>query len=191
MRTFSALGLLVFAVSWLGCSTALPPMQQAWEETEVECRAPEDDQCVTLLCLGNACGFYRCGDRLSEAESARFAPMRPPEGAVVVFPSWGGAPQRVIPPSRQLTPGRWEKHHIFPQTADLAEWFKDRGVKIHDYAMPIPRELHGRIHGGSGRGGAWNDAWRAFMVQNKLATPEEIYRHAGELISRFNLIDRS
>lgn len=105
----------------------------------------------------------------------------------MVFPNGNGGPDQVIPPSRQLTPGRWEKHHIFPQANDLAEWFKINGVSIHDYTMPIPRELHRRIHGGA-RGGAWNDAWRQFKTQNQLATPEEIYKHAGELIHRFELI---
>ncbi len=38
------------------------------------------------------------------------------------------------------------------------------------------------------RGGLWNQAWRDFMRANRRATPEEIYKHAGELIHRFELI---
>ena len=208
MRTLRALWLLLFAVLWQGCSTVQPPMQRAWAEAEVECHAPDDDQCVTLLCLGAACGFYRCGDLPGDVELARFPPSRPPaaaaapgmgprrnwggaqnlpKGAVMVFPNWNGGPDRVIPPSHQLTPGRWEKHHLSPQADDLARWFVQRGVKIHDYTMPIPRELHRRIHDGA-RGGPWNDAWRQFRRQNEIATPMEIYKHAGELIHRFELI---
>ncbi|QSQ21029.1 TIGR02269 family lipoprotein [Pyxidicoccus parkwayensis] len=210
MRTPHALWLSLFAVSWLGCATtAKPPMHQVWEEAELECLAPNDDQCVTLLCLGDTCGFYRCGDLPADVEHARFPPARPPaaaaapgmgprrnwggaqdlpRGAVMVFPNWNGAPERVIPPSHQLTPGRWEKHHIFPRAEDLALWFERQGVKIHNYTMPIPLHVHRRIHGGDGRGGAWNRAWREFKTKNDNASPTEIFKFAGELIHRFELI---
>ncbi|MFP2931115.1 TIGR02269 family lipoprotein [Pyxidicoccus sp. 3LG] len=209
MRTLPAFWFSLLAVSWLGC-TSVPraPMQQAWEEAELECNKPHEDQCVSLLCLDDACGFYRCGDLPGEVELSRFPGARPPApaapgsgprrnwggagklpgGAVMVFPNWNGAPERIIPPSRQLTAGRWEKHHIFPQSQDLAEWFEQQGVKIHNYTMPIPLHVHRRIHDGSGRGGAWNDAWRDFMNAKPRATPEEIFKHAGELIHRFELI---
>ncbi|WP_082282667.1 TIGR02269 family lipoprotein [Myxococcus hansupus] len=202
--------LPVLAVLCLGCATSVrPSMQQAWDEAELECAAPHEDQCVSMLCLGDACGFYPCADSPGEVELARFPPARPPaaaaapgrgprrnwgagqqlpRGAVMVFPHWGGAPERLIPPSHRLPPGRWEKHHIFPQAPELAGWFTQQGVKIHDYTMPIPLELHRRIHGGAGAGGAWNEAWRAYMRRNSGATPEEIFKHAGELIYRFQLI---
>jgi uncharacterized lipoprotein (TIGR02269 family) len=106
----------------------------------------------------------------------------------MVFPNWNGAPEKVIPPSHQLTPGRFEKHHIFPQAPDLASWFKDSGLRIHDYTMPIPRDLHRRIHAGGDRGGAWNNAWRDFRKGNPTPTPEELHKHAGELIYRFQLL---
>ncbi|NVJ21396.1 TIGR02269 family lipoprotein [Myxococcus sp. AM011] len=210
MRTLQTFWIALFAVAKLGCSTvARPPVQTAWEEAEVECTAHEEDRCVSLLCLGDACGFYLCEDVPGEIELARFPPSRPPaaaaapgsgprrnwggaqnlpKGAVMTFPNWNGAPEKVIPPSRQLTRGRWEKHHIFPQSEDLARWFDRQGVKIHDYTMPIPLSVHRRIHDGTGRGGEWNDAWRAFVQTNPRASPAEIFRHAGELIHRFELI---
>jgi uncharacterized lipoprotein (TIGR02269 family) len=210
MRTLRILWLSLLAVSWLGCATVTLPAQQASAEAaEVECDASEEDQCVSLLCLGATCGFYRCEDMPGEVALALFPPARPPaaaaapgsgprrnwagaqqlpKGAVMEFPNWSGAPEQLIPPSRQLTPGRWEKHHIFPQARQLAAWFRDRGVKIHDYTMLIPRDLHRRIHGDDGRGGPWNQAWREFMNQNRRATPEEIFKHAGELIYRFQLL---
>jgi hypothetical protein len=54
--------------------------------------------------------------------------------------------------------------------------------------MPIPRDLHRRIHGNDGLGGPWTQAWRDFRKGNQRATPEEIYKHAGELIYRFQLL---
>ena len=53
--------------------------------------------------------------------------------------------------------------------------------------MLIPEHIHYRIHAGGPRGGVWNEAWRQFQGQHPHATPEAIYRHAGELIFRFNL----
>ena len=207
MRTLYALWLSLLAASWLGCSTVAPSVSQA--EAAVECDAPHEDQCVTLLCLGGSCGFYRCEDTPGAVELARFPPARPPaaaaapgsgprrnlggaqklpQGAVMVFPHWNGAPERVIPPSHRLTAGRWEKHHIFPQARDLAEWFEGQGVKIHHYTMPIPRDLHRRIHGHDGQGGPWNQAWRDFKDAKPGASPTEIFKHAGELLHRFQLI---
>ncbi|WP_044900948.1 TIGR02269 family lipoprotein [Myxococcus stipitatus] len=210
MPPFRAPWSLLAFILCLSCSTTpSSSMQRAWEEAEVECLAAEQDRCISLLCLGDTCGFYPCGELPGEVELARFPPARPPaaaaapgmgprrtwgagqtlpKGAVMVFPNWNGAPERVVPPSRQLTPGRWEKHHIFPQSEDLARWFERQGVKIHHYTMPIPLHVHRRIHDGTGRGGAWNDAWRSYMRQNPRAKPEEIFKHAGELIHRFDLI---
>ncbi|NTX01112.1 TIGR02269 family lipoprotein [Myxococcus sp. CA040A] len=210
MRIPDSFWLLLVAVGWLGCTTVgKPSIQQAWDEAEEECHTPEDDQCVTLLCLRETCGLYRCEDMPSEVELARFPPSRPPaaaaapgsgprrnwagaqnlpRGAIMTFPNWNGARAQVIPPSRQLTQGRWEKHHIFPQSRDLAEWFEQQGVKIHHYTMPIPVAVHRRIHDGTPRGGAWNDAWRDFKEQNPRAAPPEIFKHAGELIHRFDLV---
>ena len=207
MRTRAV--LLLLAVSWLGCSTVTVPSQHAWGEAEVECDAPHEDQCVTPLCAGEACGFYRCEDVPGEIALARFPPARPPAAAAAPGSgprrNWGSGmrlpngaePVFVIPwyqenkpapPRFQLPPGRFENHHIFPQAEDLARWFERQGVKIHHYTMPIPRELHRRIHEGDGRGGAWNKAWREFRDANLTASPVEIYKHAGQLIHQFQLM---
>ena len=208
MRTLRVLWLSLLAASLLGCSTSPgPSLQQAWDEAAVECDDPEEDRGVTLLCLGDACGFYRCEDMPSDVELARFPGARPPAaapgsgprrnwggagklpgGAVMVFPNWNGAPERIIPPSHRLPPGRFEKHHIFPQEKLLREWVEAQGVNIHDYTMPIPYALHRRIHSVGVRGGQWNQAWHRFKDENPGASPSEIYKHAGELIYRFQLM---
>ncbi|WP_164020164.1 TIGR02269 family lipoprotein [Pyxidicoccus trucidator] len=211
MRTLPSLLVWFLTVSWLGCATPTASSQQVWDEAVVECDEPDEDQCVTLLCGEDACGLYRCADVPGDIELARFPPSRPPAAAaapgsgprrnwgrgmglpngaepVMVFPNWNGTRERVIPPSHQLSPGRFEKHHIFPQAKSLADWFNGRGVRIHDYTMPIPRDMHRRLHGNDGRGGEWNKAWRDFKSRNEYATPEQIYKHAGELIYRFQLL---
>ncbi|ABF88954.1 putative lipoprotein [Myxococcus xanthus DK 1622] len=210
MRTFLVSAFSVLALSFLGCSNAARmPAPEAWESAEEMCTTADDAHCGSLLCHGDACGLYRCEDVPGAVELARFPPARPPaaaaapgrgprrnwgggqnlpRGAVMVFPNWNGAAGWVVPPSRGLTAGRWEKHHIFPQARDLAEWFRDRGLRIHDYTLPIPRDIHQRIHKGGESGGAWNRAWREFRLRNENASPEEIFKHAGELIYRFQLM---
>ncbi|WP_342374597.1 TIGR02269 family lipoprotein [Myxococcus stipitatus] len=200
----------VLLVTWPACLTAgKPMMQQAWEAAELECDVPLEDECVTLLCLGDECGFYRCDEDVGHIELTRFPPARPPaaaaapgsgprrnwggaqhlpKGAVMTFPNWNGAPERIIPPSHQLPPGRWEKHHIFPQAEDLRLWFEGQGVKIHNYTLPLPYAVHRRIHEVGGQGGEWNKAWRQYKNTNPKASPEEIFKHAGELIYRFQLL---
>ncbi|MCP3100948.1 TIGR02269 family lipoprotein [Myxococcus sp. K15C18031901] len=210
MQAYRSLWLLLVAVSWSGCSSASRPyVQDAWEAAETECDASHEDLCVSMHCMEDACGLYDCADAPGAIELARLPPVRPPAaaaspgsgprrnwgsaqelppGAVMVFPNWNGASSQSIPPSFRLPAGRWEKHHIFPQSKDLAAWFERQGVKIHNYTMPIPLSVHRRIHDGTGRGGAWNDAWRDFRANNENASPVEIFKFAGELIHRFELM---
>ncbi|ATB51039.1 TIGR02269 family lipoprotein [Corallococcus macrosporus] len=91
-------------------------------------------------------------------------------------------------PPPALPAPRMQKHHLFPQASDLAVWFTDRGINIHDYTMLIPTHVHRRIHGGGASGGLWNEAWRQFIETRGNRVPKnEIFRYAGELIYRFEL----
>ncbi|MFL5354093.1 TIGR02269 family lipoprotein [Archangium sp.] len=82
-----------------------------------------------------------------------------------------------------------EKHHIFPQA--FAEWFRIKGIDIHQWTMFIETDLHKRIHRGE-KGGPWNAAWRNFILekdnQGGKVTKEEIWNHAWELCVRFGLM---
>ncbi|MBM7112676.1 TIGR02269 family lipoprotein [Archangium primigenium] len=92
------------------------------------------------------------------------------------------------PPPFVLPPGRWARHHLFPQARELREWFQAQGVAdIHQYTILIPESVHVRVHAGGARGGLWNQAWKNFIRANPTASSAEIYRHAGEWLYRFQL----
>ncbi|WP_395808014.1 TIGR02269 family lipoprotein [Archangium minus] len=89
-----------------------------------------------------------------------------------------------------LSPPRepFEKHHIFPQQKELAEWFGSRGIDIHAFTIRLPRSFHQWLHSGEPRGGQWNEAWRQFMRKNRTtANADDIWRFAGELMIRFGV----
>jgi uncharacterized lipoprotein (TIGR02269 family) len=82
----------------------------------------------------------------------------------------------------------FEKHHIFPQQKVLAEWFGSRGIDIHAFTIRVPKSFHQWLHSGGPDGGQWNEAWRQFMRNNlATATAEDLWRFAGELMSRFGV----
>ena len=77
-----------------------------------------------------------------------------------------------------------ERHHIFPQ--EFKEWFKEKGINVHEWTLVLFKDDHDRIHRGA-RGGPWNAAWRQFTETRADAPKEEIWLYAGELIHRFEL----
>jgi len=86
-----------------------------------------------------------------------------------------------------LPPEPLEKHHIFPQQAELALWFNRKGIDIHAYTISLPRSFHRWLHSGGPEGGQWNEAWRRFMDENYTASPQEIWRFAFELMFLFKV----
>ncbi|QAT81629.1 putative lipoprotein [Corallococcus coralloides] len=202
--------LMLLALCMVACASSMP-LQQRWDEAEAECGDASADACVTLVCGDTACGFFRCEDVPGEVVLARGLPPRPPPVAVAPAPgsgprrNWGasmglpGNPEPVmvfpwygspkpVPPQRRLPAGKFEKHHIFPQARDLARWFKLKGIDIHQYTIPIPVHVHRRIHSNGHSGGMWNEAWREFQKANENVKSPEIFKHAGELIYRFQLL---
>ncbi|WP_164019090.1 TIGR02269 family lipoprotein [Pyxidicoccus trucidator] len=217
MRKTTGFWLLVASWWVSACATSQPVARAWEDATPAAgCESPEEDSCVTLACEEGLCGFFRCEDVVaveaprSGVERVQFGrpglpvgPARPGRwwtrspglrgGAepVMTFRWYAASQPLPLPPRTPLAlpAGRFQKHHIFPQAEDLALWFKSRGINIHDYTLLIPEHVHRRIHAGGPAGGLWNMAWREFKEANRdrPIAREEIYRHAGALIFRFEL----
>ncbi|WNG61359.1 TIGR02269 family lipoprotein [Archangium gephyra] len=203
---------------WVGllaaCATSSSTVTESNETPEVVASweaGCEDERSLVLLCRedGEECGFFRCREVVPRDEvllaSRGGAPLYIP-GPSSTPRGWRGRPigwprgSRPVltfrfnrhfdpkPPPLALPPGRWAKHHIFPQAEGLARWFQRQGVSdIHQFTILIPEHVHIRIHSGGPRGGLWNMAWQQFKDANPSAPAEAIYRHAGELMFRFEL----
>ncbi|HEX8437701.1 TIGR02269 family lipoprotein [Archangium sp.] len=214
MRHGLKLGWVLLVALLTACATTDPSMHaeqsapevvSSWEE------GCEDEQALVLLCReeNGECGFFRCREVVPRevllasrggggipAASSAASPRRWWRGGL----RWPRDTAPVLtfrfnrhfdpkPPQLVLPPGRYVRHHIFPQARDLQEWFIARGVKdIHQFTLVIPEYVHLRIHSGGPSGGRWNEAWRSFREANFNARPEQIYRHAGELLYRFELV---
>ncbi|WPB82443.1 TIGR02269 family lipoprotein [Archangium violaceum] len=215
MRTSRTLCLLL--VGFLAaCATSTPAVGEGGAIPEPEVVASweegcEDERSLVLLCQeeGEECGFFRCHEVVPGEEvllaSRGGGPIYIP-GPSSTPRGWRGRPlgwprstRPVLtfrfnrhfdpkPPQLALPPGRWARHHLFPQARELREWFEARGVtNIHQYTLLIPEHVHIRIHSRGPKGGLWNQAWKDFKEVRPNASPEAIYRHAGELIFRFEL----
>ncbi|WP_309892547.1 TIGR02269 family lipoprotein [Archangium sp.] len=209
------LGLLCTLLT--ACATSSPSLQDvrepppevvsSWEE------GCADERTVVLLCRedGDECGFFRCQEVAPREVLLAYrggGPIYIPGASPAAPRRWWRNPRgwprntepvltfrfnRHLDPKPPalvpvLPPGRWVRHHLLPQAEDLARWFHRQGVPdIHQFTLLIPEHIHLRIHSGGPSGGLWNAAWRQFQRANEHATPAEIYRHAGELIFRFEL----
>ncbi len=156
-----------------------PGAVSSWEE------ARADPSCVVPLCDEERCAVWRCRD-VVEVEAA----ARGVEAPSVVLAK--GTYPRV---SKQLRHWQcsirpqepYEKHHIFPQEQALALWFKRQKIDIHAFTLRVPKSFHQWLHSGGPNGGQWNEAWRQFRRGNELATAEQMWAFAGELMSRFGV----
>jgi uncharacterized lipoprotein (TIGR02269 family) len=112
---------------------------------------------------------------------------------VLLIP-WNAQPPQLLPSQMKLLEEQeaerrkpHEKHHIFPQEPGLKAWFGEKGINIHEYTMPLPIEVHRRIHHPPPPGGDWNEAWRRYRDAHFGAPREELMRYAGQLIYEFEL----
>ncbi len=217
MRTLSRIGLLWFGllaacatsspvVHEVNEAPEVPEVVASWEE------GCEDERTLLPLCDedGEECGLYRCKEVVPRETLLAFRgggipPIYTPASPASPRRWWrrplwlsrGTQPVLTFRFNRHLDPkpslpalpaGRWVQHHIFPQARDLQEWFHRQGVpNIHHFTLLIPEHVHLRIHSGGPNGGRWNMAWQQFKLDNPNAPPDAIYRHAGELIFRFQL----
>ena len=196
------------------CASTSPSLDEAEEDVaeypEAYTRL-EEGACVMFLFAGDACGLFRCEDVAPErVVRTRGAFVLPPSAVrsprrnwaypwqlpgrpepVFVIP-WHGrellpSQKRVLEMARALASQPREKHHIFPRQDGLREWFELRGINIHKETMLLDLETHHRIHKGPG-GGPWNQAWRRFQSAHPGANKADMYRYAGELLIRFDLV---
>jgi uncharacterized lipoprotein (TIGR02269 family) len=212
-RFFWLLGLLLAACapadSSLRGDYESPELLVSWEQ------ARSSPGCVVLLCDEEYCALVRCRDAeevqspsvvltrgtlavqppLSQRASRWWGhPLAAPTLVEPVFEipwrNWKTRSQHLnkdIPLYCLPAPEPMERHHIFPQQAVLAEWFRSKGISIHAFTIPVPRSFHHYLHSGGPEGGMWNEAWRQFKDKNPGATQEEIWRFAGELMIRFKV----
>ena len=199
----------------LACSTPSPAVR-GWEGAEYSdessCEAPDADQCVVFACDEGTCGAFSCADvdpdALSRAQTDYDVELtrgyRPSFRAPGPPRSWRRAGLRddarprmtfhfryrfgFLPAFPQLE-GRLVKHHLFPQAREFRDWFRANGIDVHAWTMAIPEQAHRRIHGGTGRGGLWNEAWRQFMEAHRgePVTQEQLLGKALEFAFRFNI----
>ncbi|WP_224240262.1 SitA6 family polymorphic toxin lipoprotein [Hyalangium gracile] len=201
------------------CGTTSPSTrawEHAARDAPSACEEPGADQCIVFACDGEdgVCGIFSCEDVDLEAvasaslaygaEWALGGAYRPPLRGPVPFRNWrnmgvreGARPRMMFHfryrfgylPAFPRYEGRVVRHHLFPQAPEFREWFARSGIDIHQYTMLIPEHVHRQIHGGVGRGGLWNEAWRAYREANpNRQHPDALLRHALELAFRYELI---
>lgn len=202
-------GLLAACAMTSTTSAEVPPDTRAERVDSWEAGC-DDERTLVLLCREDAeeCGLFVCRDTVPREVLLAFrgggglpvaaSPASPRRrwGADVPWPR-DTQPvltfhfNRQVDPKRPvflLPPGRYVRHHLFPQAPDLARWFARQGIPdIHRFTMVIPAYIHRQIHSQGPSGGLWNEAWRHFRTEHPNASPQEIYQHAGELIFRFEL----
>jgi len=209
-RPRALLPLFLSALVLAACATSQPALEEAEPDDTISCDDTDADQCVVLACAEGECAFFDCADVDPEAlaqgalangaELARFP--RPLFRAPSPQRNWRRAGLREDARPRMTFHFRYRqgflpafprlegtliKHHLFPQAQQFRKWFTDRGIKIHEWTMLIPEQVHLRIHRGA-NGGSWNQAWRQFISANPGHVPREVLiRKAFELALRFDI----
>ncbi|QSQ26768.1 TIGR02269 family lipoprotein [Pyxidicoccus parkwayensis] len=191
-------------------STATYDSATVWDAAGVnddECESSDDDRCLVSACTPVGCGLYRCEDlapgRIVRARGV--SAVRPPADGQR---NWGNAqalPGDALPvmtlqwyrdeelPSQKEFERRldeWrkrphERHHVFPQA--LADYFRDKGINVHDWVMVIDAGVHARLHREADRG-PWNTEWKEWRKRTRWkARKHEHFESASYLIQKYNL----
>lgn len=81
-----------------------------------------------------------------------------------------------------------ELHHLLPQAREFQEFFRNAGLDIEKYKMPLTRAAHRLkpygLHTGSEN---WNKVWRDFMRENPEATRNQIRDQLKTMMRDFHL----
>jgi hypothetical protein len=128
----------------------------------------------TIALVGTAVGLGGAAKSLSSG-GAKVNPVKPR----------AGDPATAVAPNR-LT-GVIEQHHQLPR--EFAKRFKDAGLNIDDFIIPLDKAKHrlrpGGIH--TNGGGNWNRVWREFLDANKNAEAPEILEQLAKMRKQFGL----
>jgi hypothetical protein len=113
------------------------------------------------------------GPNVGGLRGAKGKPVKPRAGDPAVAPN-------------RLT-GVIEQHHQLPR--EFAKRFKDAGLNIDDFIIPLDKAKHrlrpGGIH--TNGGGNWNRVWREFLDANKNAEAPEILEQLAKMRKQFGL----
>lgn len=175
--------------------------------------ACEDESSLLALCDGRQCGLYHCREVMQRLMLGQAAPAwaeveAPTAAGSGAQRNWGSA-QELPWESRPVLTIPWdhlppllpsqlseleeaaqernkphEQHHIFPRM--FRPFFEKQGINIDEYTILLEVMKHRSIHAGP-QGGPWNARWREWIPKHLNATPEEIFRYAGQLIYEFEL----
>ncbi len=176
----------------LQSSTALPNLEELQAdgalltEKHIDCISLVCDgqYCWGVRCAEKNTPAEDSGQVVRVRSGALANPLVPPAAASRYWGSAQGLPgqglpvfvipwhvtsrQPLLPPGRLEAiqrhaegPGRLVRHHIFPVA--FKEWFRIRGINIHEETMLLEEHVHQDIHRGP-KGGPWNEAWRQYIA---------------------------
>lgn len=94
-----------------------------------------------------------------------------------VVPGWIGGPKSV------------ELHHLLPQAKEFTEFFRQAGLDIEEYKIPLTQAAHRlRIGNGVHTGkNSWNVVWRGFMRENPGASQGQILSQLEQMMKNFHI----
>jgi len=79
--------------------------------------------------------------------------------------------------------------HLLPQAKEFKKFFKNAGLDINDFKIPLDKAKHRLLPDGVHTGSEnWNKVWRDFMTENKFnATADEILEQLAKMREQFGI----
>ena len=82
-----------------------------------------------------------------------------------------------------------EMHHLLPQNKQFRSFFKNAGLDIEDFKIPLDKAKHrlkpDGIH--TNAGGNWNKVWKEYIDKNPEASASEILEQMERMRKQFGL----